>query len=128
MKEIALLKCKDDMSLEEIARNLLNGQVPFVRALPGLRRWTVNLAVHGEEPAPYEAITEFCFADQETLEQALASEEVAVALRDGDRFVAPPGPVPTVAKEHEVIDSDRQKTSSWLPCELNPEEISHAPH
>lgn len=94
------------MSLEEFAHNLLNEHVPFMRALPGLQKWTVNLAVHGEEPAPYDAITEFWFRDQEALQEALASEEVAAALRDGDRFVAPPGPVLIVAQEHAVIGSN----------------------
>lgn len=103
MKAIALMKKKDGMSPEEFQRHLLDTHVPFMEALPGLERWVVNLTLHGDEPAPYDAVTEFWFPDQETFERAMASPEVAEALRDGDTFVEPPGPTILVASEHVVI-------------------------
>lgn len=106
MKAIALLKKKDGMSFEDFERHLLDKHVPFMRAVPGLERWVVNLAIHGDEPGPYDAVTEFWFPDQETFQRAMASPEVAEALRDGDTFVAPPGPTLIVASEHVVIAPD----------------------
>ena len=103
MKAIAFLKKRDDLSFEDFASHLLNEHVPFMRALPGLERWAVNLAVHGEEAAPYDAVTEFWFVDAEAFQTAMASDEVAAALKDGEAFVAPPGPTLMVAEEHQVI-------------------------
>lgn len=104
MKAIALLKKRDDLSFDAFAQHLMNEHVPFMRAVPGLERWSVNLAVHGEEPQPYDAVTEFWFADAEAFQTAMASEEVAAALQDGEAFVAPPGPVLIVAEEHILVD------------------------
>ena len=105
MKAIAFLKKRDDISFDEFTRRLLESHVPFMRAVPGLKRWSVNLAVRGDTPQPYDAVTEFWFADGEAFASAMASEEVAAALRDGEAFVAPPGPVVMVAEEHVVIDN-----------------------
>lgn len=105
MKAMALLRKKEDMSFEAFAGHLLNEHVPFMYALPGLRKWTVNLAVPGEEPAPYDAVTEFWFEDQEAFETAMASDEAAAALGDAEQFVAPPGPTVMVIEEHDVIDA-----------------------
>lgn len=104
MKAMALLRKKEDMSFEAFADHLLNEHVPFMRALPGLRKWTVNLAIPGEDPAPYDAVTEFWFEDQ-AFEMAMASDEAAAALRDAEEFVAPPGPTVMVTEEHNVIDA-----------------------
>lgn len=106
MKAIAFLKKRDDLSFDDFAGHLLNEHVQFMRALPGLERWSVNLAVHGEEPAPYDAVTEFWFADAEAFQRAMASSEVAAALEDGQAFVAPPGPTLMVAEEYIVIDRE----------------------
>lgn len=104
MKAIALLKKKEDISFEEFADHLLNNHVPFMRVLPGLKKWTVNLAIHGDEPASYDAITEFWFKDQEAFNEAMNSKEVEAALRDSEQFVSPPGPNIMVAEEHHVIE------------------------
>jgi uncharacterized protein (TIGR02118 family) len=106
VKAIALMKKKEGMSFEEFERHLLDTHVPFMRALPGLERWVVNLTVQGDDPAPYDAITEFWFPDKEAFERAMSSSEVQEALRDGDTFVAPPGPTILVASEHVVIAPD----------------------
>ena len=107
MKAIAFFRKREDMSWEDFEHHLLNTHVPFMHAVPGLQRWVVNLTVHGEEPAPYDAITEFWFPDQEAFEQAMASPEVAAALRDAEDFVAPPGPTVMVVQEHNVIPGSR---------------------
>ena len=78
---------------------------PSSQAVPGLQRWVVNLAINGDDPAPYDAITEFWFADAAAFQAAMESPEVAAALKDGDSFVAPPGPTLMVADEHIVIDA-----------------------
>lgn len=104
MKVLALLKRKEGMSFEDFADHLLNEHVPFMRDVPGLQKWTANLAVHGEEAAPYDAITEFWFEDEDAFHRAMASEEVAAALQDSERFVAAHGPTLIVAEEHNVID------------------------
>jgi hypothetical protein len=55
MKAMRLLKKKEGMPFEDFADHLLNGHVQFMRAVPGLLKWTANLAVHGEEQGPYVA-------------------------------------------------------------------------
>ena len=104
MKAIAFLKKKDDLSFDEFAEHLMNEHAPFMRAVPRPERWAVNLAVQGGEPQPYDAVTEFWFADAEAFQTAMASSEVAAALQDGEAFVAPPGPLLMVAEEHILID------------------------
>ena len=105
MKAIAFLKRKDNLSFDEFARHLMNEHVPFMHAVPLLERWAVNLALHGDQPQPYDAVTEFWFADAEAFQTAMASPAVAAALQDAQAFVAPPGPLIMVAEEHVVIDS-----------------------
>jgi uncharacterized protein (TIGR02118 family) len=112
MKAIAFLRRKDGMSFEDFAQHLLEEHGPFMRDLPGLQKWTVNLAIHGEDPAPYDAITEFWFEDQEAFEAAMASDEVAAALRDGEEFVAPPW---TDFDAHAGTQGDRCERVEALP-------------
>jgi uncharacterized protein (TIGR02118 family) len=103
MKAIAFLRKRDDLTFQQFSDHLLGKHVEFMRALPGLRRWSANLAVHGDDPAPYDAVTEFWFDDAEAFQVAMSSAEVAAALKDGEEFVAAPGPTLMVAREHNVI-------------------------
>lgn len=107
VKGIALFSKRDDVSWEEFERYYLNDHVPFVRAIPGLRRWVANVVVHGEERSPYDGVGEFWFDDQAAFDRAMASPEVAATLRDAENFVASPGPIVLVVREHALVTNER---------------------
>lgn len=107
VKAIVLLHKREGMSWDEYERYYLEQHPAFIYDIPGLRGWVVNIAVHGEEPAPYDGIAEFWFDDMEAFATAMASEEVAAALADAEHFVAPPGPQLMVVAEHVMVSPAR---------------------
>ena len=105
IKLMVFLTRKEGMSQEEFESRLAGDHSSFMKKVPGLKQWYVNTAVHGEERAPYDAVTEFWFPDQATFDTAMASPEVAAALADGASFLSEGSPSMMLVREHRVIES-----------------------
>jgi uncharacterized protein (TIGR02118 family) len=89
-KFMVLLKKLDEFSYEEFEKYFFETHLPFVKAIPGLHGYTVNLRLREDNEAPYDAISEFWFDDREAFDKAMASPETEATLADASRFLMPP--------------------------------------
>lgn len=89
-KFMVLLKMLEGSSFEEFESYFFETHLPFVKAIPGLRGYTVNLRLREDNEAPYDAISEFWFDDREAFDQAMASPETEATLADAAKFLMPP--------------------------------------
>jgi uncharacterized protein (TIGR02118 family) len=82
LKVFSLIKRRDDLSLEEFRRWILEQHAPMGRELPGLRQYHVSV-IDADDPAlPYHAVTELYFDDEESFKAAFASEAGKAAGAD----------------------------------------------
>jgi len=58
----------------------------IVRKIPGLKRWIQNHAIDVPKETAADGIGELWFDSAETLQQAMASPEMAAAVEDGKTF------------------------------------------
>jgi uncharacterized protein (TIGR02118 family) len=86
---LALHKRPDDPEAYE--RYYLDVHMPLVQRIPGVRniRWGKVARTADDSPPPYYLVSDVYFDDMGALEAALASPEMAEALDDVEKFVAP---------------------------------------
>jgi len=88
MKAIYLVKRKAGMSFADFRRYQLEIHVPLASALPGLRRYTLDLFPPGDEAdQPFDAAATVWFDDRAAHDAALASPEGQRALADLPNFL-----------------------------------------
>jgi uncharacterized protein (TIGR02118 family) len=80
LKVISLLKRADGISRDDFATWVTRDHLEFARKIPGLRKYTVNLA-GGDDPA-FDAANELYFDDEEARVAGFASEEGKAAAAD----------------------------------------------
>lgn len=97
LKVVSLLKRAEGLSKEEFAKWVVDDHLEFARRLPGLRRYTVNVAV--AEDAPYDAVNELYFDDEEARAAAFASEHGKAAAADAGAHTSSRVHVLTTAHE-----------------------------
>ena len=81
LKLISLLKRGDGISKDDFRTWVTEDHAPFARALPGLRRYVVNVTVDDDE-YPYDAVNEMWFDNEEARAAAFASDAGAAAGGD----------------------------------------------
>ena len=82
LKVFSLIKRREDLSLDDFRRWILDEHAPKGRALPGLRRYHVSV-VDADDPAlPYHAVTELYFDDEDAFKAAFASDAGKAAGAD----------------------------------------------
>jgi uncharacterized protein (TIGR02118 family) len=81
LKLMSLLKRSDEMSKDEFRTWVTEEHVPFAKALPGLRKYIVNVTVDDDE-FPYDAVNEMYFDSEEARVEAFSSAFGAAAGGD----------------------------------------------
>jgi uncharacterized protein (TIGR02118 family) len=99
LKVVSLLKRAEGLSKEEFAKWVVEDHLAFARNLPGLRRYTVNVAV--AQDAPYDAVNELWFDDEEARAAAFASEHGKAAAGDAGAHTS--SRVHVLTTEHELF-------------------------
>jgi uncharacterized protein (TIGR02118 family) len=99
VKLISLLKRAEGLSKEDFRTWILEEHVAFARKLPGLRKYTVNVAV--AEDAPYDAVNEMWFDDDEARAAAFASDDGKAAGADAGAHTS--SRVHVLTTEHEFF-------------------------
>ena len=82
LKVFSLIKRREDMSLEEFRRWILQEHAPKGRELPGLRQYHVSVIDADDDSLPYHAVTELYFDDEDAFTAAFASEAGKAAGAD----------------------------------------------
>jgi uncharacterized protein (TIGR02118 family) len=82
LKVFSLIKRREDMSLEEFRRWILQEHAPKGRELPGLRQYHVSVIDGDDDSLPYHAVTELYFDDEDAFTAAFASEAGKAAGAD----------------------------------------------
>ena len=82
LKVFSLIKRREDMSLDEFRRWILDEHAPKGRALPGLRQYHVSVIDADDAALPYHAVTELYFDDEDAFKAAFASEAGRAAGAD----------------------------------------------
>lgn len=99
LKLVSLLKRAEGLSKEDFAKWVVEDHVEFARKLPGLRRYTVNVAL--ADDSPYDAVNEMWFDDEEARAAAFASEHGKAAAGDAGAHTSSRTHVLTT--EHELF-------------------------
>ena len=73
LKLISLLKRADGVSKDEFRTWVTEDHAPFARALPGLRRYVVNVTVDDDEFL-YDAVNEMWFDSEEAFTAAYETD------------------------------------------------------
>jgi uncharacterized protein (TIGR02118 family) len=75
----------------------------IVRKISGLKRWIQNHAIDPPDETAADGIGELWFDSAETMQQAMASPEMAAAVEDGKRFADMERTYALVVEEKQVI-------------------------
>ena len=78
----SLIKRREDLSLDEFRRWILEQHAPLGRELPGLREYKVSVIELDDPALPYHAVTELYFDDEDAPTAAFASEAGKAAGAD----------------------------------------------
>jgi uncharacterized protein (TIGR02118 family) len=81
LKLMSLLKRKEGMSKEDFRKWVTEEHLPYAQALPGLRKYTVNVTIDDDE-FPYDAVNEMWFESEDARAAAFASDAGAAAGGD----------------------------------------------
>ena len=81
LKLMSLIKRKDGMTKDEFRQWVTVDHAEFAKALPGLRKYTVNVTIDDDD-FPYDAVNELWFDSEEAHVAAFASEFGAAAGGD----------------------------------------------
>jgi uncharacterized protein (TIGR02118 family) len=82
LKVISLLKRKEDISFADFRRWALEEHPPLGQKLPGLRHYRMSVLQEENPEAPYDAVSEFWFDDNEARLAAFGTEEGSAAAAD----------------------------------------------
>lgn len=82
LKVFSLIKRREDMSLDEFRRWILEEHAPKGRELPGLREYHVSVISSDDQALPYHAVTELYFDDEAAFTAAFASDAGKAAGAD----------------------------------------------
>jgi uncharacterized protein (TIGR02118 family) len=82
LKVFSLIKRREDLSLDEFRRWILEEHAPKGRELPGLREYHVSVVDNDDPSLPYHAVTELYFDDEEAFTAAFASDAGKAAGAD----------------------------------------------
>jgi uncharacterized protein (TIGR02118 family) len=74
IKLIFLMKRKEQTSLDEFKKWLVNEHVTFARELRGVTKYTVNPLIKDDPDALYDAVTELYFESETAMTDAFATE------------------------------------------------------
>ena len=99
LKVISLLKRAEGLSKEDFATWVVRDHLEFAKKLPGLRRYTVNVAV--ADDAPFDAVNELWFDDEAARVAAFASEAGTAAAGDAGAHTS--NRVHVLSTEHELL-------------------------
>jgi uncharacterized protein (TIGR02118 family) len=82
LKVFSLIKRREDLSLDEFRRWILEEHAPKGRSLPGLREYHVSVVDTDDPSLPYHAVTELYFDDEDAFTAAFASDAGKAAGAD----------------------------------------------
>ena len=99
LKVISLLKRAEGLSKEDFAKWVVDDHFEFAKNLPGLRRYTVNVAV--ADDAAFDAVNEMWFDDEAARAAAFASDAGKAAAGDAGAHTS--NRVHVLSTEHELL-------------------------
>lgn len=99
IKLISLLRRADGISKEDFTRWVTSEHLQYAKALPGLRKYTVS--VTSDPDAPYDAVNEMWFDDEEARAAAFASDAGKAAAGDASAHAS--SRTHLVTTEHELL-------------------------
>ena len=104
MKVIFVLFRRADLTHEQSLAEW-NGatHVSLTRKIPGLRKWVQNQVISLPTEYAADGIGELWFDSKETMEQAMASPQMAAAAEDAKRFLDMEKTYAVVVNEETVI-------------------------
>lgn len=108
IKLIAVPTKKPGITLEQFSDRWLNGHAPYLRRVPGLRRYVQShRVVDGPEGgnAPYPGFASLWFDDEEAARAAPKSPEMTAAISHSEDFSVPGATKVFVAREHVMRDT-----------------------
>jgi uncharacterized protein (TIGR02118 family) len=98
-KLVSRLRRNDDITKEDFTRWVVEEHLEYARALPGLRKYSVS--VTSDPDAPYDAVNEMWFDDEEARTAAFGSEAGQAAA--GDAAAHASSRTHLVTTEHELL-------------------------
>jgi len=99
LKVISLLKRAEGLSKADFAKWVVDDHFEFAKNLPGLRKYTVNVAV--ADDAAFDAVNEMWFDDEAARAAAFASDAGKAAAGDAGAHTS--NRVHVLSTEHELI-------------------------
>jgi uncharacterized protein (TIGR02118 family) len=99
LKVISLLKRAEGLSKEDFAKWVVDDHFEFAKNLPGLRKYTVNVAV--ADDAAFDAVNEMWFDDEAARAAAFASDAGKAAAGDAGAHTS--NRVHVLSTEHELL-------------------------
>jgi uncharacterized protein (TIGR02118 family) len=99
LKVISLLKRAEGLSREDFAKWVVDDHFEFAKNLPGLRKYTVNVAV--ADDAAFDAVNEMWFDDEAARAAAFASDAGKAAAGDAGAHTS--NRVHVLSTEHELL-------------------------
>ncbi len=82
VKIFSLLKRKEGMSLEAFRHWAFYEHPELGKRIPGIMHYRMNVVCEDQPDLPFDAVSEFCFADMAAYQAALASPEGQAAGAD----------------------------------------------
>jgi uncharacterized protein (TIGR02118 family) len=101
IKHLSMMKRRDDMSVAQFRKWLLDDHVPMGKKIPGMLHYTVNLPVDDSGTTPFDAVNEMVFESAATRDAAFASPEGKAA--GGDAAAHCSARTPLVCETHPMI-------------------------
>jgi uncharacterized protein (TIGR02118 family) len=101
IKAFSMMKRRDDMSVAEFRRWLLEDHIGLGKKIPGLRAYKVNLPLDESGNAPFDAVSELIFDSAEARDTAFATPEGKAAGADAAAHCS--SRTPLVTAEHVIF-------------------------
>jgi uncharacterized protein (TIGR02118 family) len=96
IKAFSMMKRREDMSVVEFRRWLIEDHVPLGRKIPGLRAYKVNFPVDDSGDTPFDAVNELYFDSPAARDEAFATPEGKAAGADAASHCSSRTPLVTV--------------------------------
>ena len=89
VKQIFTIKRKKGMSFEDFKKHYMEVHAPLVKkSFPEIRKYIVNLVLQRGKETPFDAVTEICWDDIDTIVRVAKSDTFKnVIMADEEKFI-----------------------------------------
>ncbi len=82
VKILSLMKRKESISLDEFRHWAMNEHPELGKKIPGIMHYRMNVVFEDNPDLPFDAVSEFCFADHDAYQAGFATPEGKAAGGD----------------------------------------------